>query len=360
MAHATATDTASGGHRKSRRTRSRRRWIVLGIVIAVLLLAGAAIMLGIQGLKARTTLTAAIPLVEQVEEGIRTGDTERAQRAVAELSESTQQARNAATGPLWSIAGVVPWIGPNLSAVSTTVTVIDDVTQRVLEPMVAAAESLDYSTLSPVDGRIDLEPLANVEPSVAAASVAFDEAHESMAEIDTEPLVDQIAGPVGEIQEYLDALAPTVHTAARATRLLPAMLGADEPRTYLVLFQNTAEMRATGGIAGAFAVIRAEDGRLAMAHQGTAGEVGLQFDEPVLALAPDKEAIYTERLGRVFTGVNLSPDFPTAAKLAAEMARLAGFEVDGVVATDPIALSYLLDATGPVSVPDGELTADNA
>ncbi|HEX6325577.1 MAG TPA: DUF4012 domain-containing protein, partial [Jiangellaceae bacterium] len=70
--------------------------------------------------------------------------------------------------------------------------------------------------------------------------------------------------------------------------------------------------------------------------------------------------IYTQRLGRFFTGVNLSPDFPTAARLASEMVRLAGFEVDGVIATDPVALSYLLAATGPVSVPGAELTADNA
>ncbi len=360
MAHATETDTAAGGRRTSRRARSRRRWIVPAIIVVVLLLTGAAIMLAIQGLKARTTLTSAIPLVEQVEDGIRNGETESAQRAVAELKESTQEARDAATGPLWSIAGIIPWVGPNVSAVSTTVTVIDDITHDVLEPMVAAAESLDYSKLGPVDGRIDLEPLASVEPSVRAASVAFTEAQASMTEIDTERLVDQIAGPVGEIQEYLEALGPTVHTGARAARLLPPMLGADEPRTYLVLFQNTAEMRATGGIAGAFAIIRAEGGQLDIVHQGTAGELGLQYEEPVLALDPGKEAIYTQRLGRFFTGVNLSPDFPTAARLASEMARQAGFEVDGVVATDPVALSYLLDTTGPVSVPGGELAADNA
>jgi hypothetical protein len=360
MAHATDTDTTRRSHRSPGRTRSRRRLIVIGAVIALLLVGAAAVMLAIQGLKARTTLTAAIPLVEQVEDGIRTGDTERAQQAVNELQESTADARESATGPLWSIAGAVPWVGPNVSAVSTTVEVIDDVAQGVLEPMVAAAESLDYSSLGPVDGRIDIGPLAEVEPSVSAAATEFIAAQESMAEIDPERLVSQIARPVEEIQEYLEALAPTVQTGARAARLLPAMLGAHEPRTYLVLFQNTAEMRATGGTAGAFAIIRADDGQLGIVHQGTASDVGLYFDEPVLELDPGKEAIYTQRLGRFFTGINLSPDFPTAALLASEMVRLAGFEVDGVIATDPVALSYLLGATGPVSVPGAELTADNA
>jgi len=360
MAHATHTDTARRSRRSPRRARFRRRLIVIGAVVAVLLVGAAAVMLAIQGLKARTTLTAAIPLVEQVEEGIRTGDTAGAQQAVNELQESTAEAREAATGPLWSIAGVIPWVGPNVSAVSTTVEVIDDVTQGVLEPMVAAAESLDYSSLGPVDGRIDVTPLAEVEPSVSAAATEFIAAQESMADIDTKDLVEQIAGPVEEIQEYLEELAPTVQTGARAARLLPAMLGAHEPRSYLVLFQNTAEMRATGGIAGAFVIIRADDGQLAIVHQGTASDVGLYFDEPVLDLDPGKASIYTQRLGRFFTGINLSPDFPTAARLASEMVRLAGFEVDGVIATDSVALSYLLGATGPVSVPGAELTADNA
>lgn len=360
MAHATESDTTRRLRRRPRRAWSRRRLIVTGAVVAVLLVVAAAVLLTIQGLKVRTTLTAAIPLVEQVEDGIRTGDTERAQQAVGELQGSTAEARGAATGPLWSIAGVIPWVGPNVSAVSTAAQVIDDITHQVLEPMVVAAESLDYSTLGPVDGRIELEPLIDAEPSISSASAAFSTAQESMAEIDTDRLVAQIAGPVEEVQEYLETLAPTVQTGARAARLLPAMLGAHEPRTYLVLFQNTAEMRATGGIAGAFAIIRADDGRLAIEHQGTASDVGLYFDEPVLDLDPGKEAIYTQRLGRFFTGINLSPDFPTAAQLASEMVRRAGFEVDGVVATDPVALSYLLGATGPVSVPGGELAADNA
>ncbi|WP_309668656.1 DUF4012 domain-containing protein [Microbacterium sp. SORGH_AS_0454] len=38
-----------------------------------------------------------------------------------------------------------------------------------------------------------------------------------------------------------------------------------------------------------------------------------------------------------------------------------GVEVDGVIALDPVVLSYLLRATGPVALPDGEtLSADNA
>ena len=41
-------------------------------------------------------------------------------------------------------------------------------------------------------------------------------------------------------------------------------------------------------------------------------------------------------------------------------AQQTGTSVDGVVAIDPVALSYVLGATGPVTMPDGEVvTKDN-
>ena len=59
--------------------------------------------------------------------------------------------------------------------------------------------------------------------------------------------------------------------------------------------------------------------------------------------------------------VNFTPDFPTAAPLFAEMYRSrSGTSVDGVLAIDPVALSYTLKGTPPIDVGDGvTVTADN-
>jgi hypothetical protein len=82
----------------------------------------------------------------------------------------------------------------------------------------------------------------------------------------------------------------------------------------------------------------------------------------VLPLDPDAEDLYTDRLGTYPADINLTPDFPTVARLAREMYRVrTGMLVDGVIATDPIALSYLLAAIGPVQMPSGPpLTAGSA
>jgi hypothetical protein len=60
--------------------------------------------------------------------------------------------------------------------------------------------------------------------------------------------------------------------------------------------------------------------------------------------------------------VNLTPDFAVSGALAAEMWRIEfGLEVDGVISMDPVTLSYLLAATGPITLATGDvLSAENA
>ena len=53
---------------------------------------------------------------------------------------------------------------------------------------------------------------------------------------------------------------------------------------------------------------------------------------------------------------NFSPHFPYAAQIWRSIwAQHSGLTVDGVIATDPVALSYILSAVGPIQMPDGEI-----
>ena len=139
------------------------------------------------------------------------------------------------------------------------------------------------------------------------------------------------------------------------------MLGADGPRTYLLLFQNNAEWRSLGGITGAVAAIRTDGGALSLQAQASSSDFP-RYDDAVLPLDEEVLGIYGTRPGRYIQNVTQVPDFALSGALAQEMwERETGETVDGVIAVDPVALSYLLEATGPVTLPTGdELTADNA
>lgn len=133
------------------------------------------------------------------------------------------------------------------------------------------------------------------------------------------------------------------------------MMGVETPRNYLLMVQNNAESRASGGIPGALAVLELDNGELSLGAQSSAGEIGTM--SPIIALDEIQQQIYSKRLGKFMQDVNLTPDFPTAASTAAAMwERKTGQRLDGVVSVDPVALSYLLNATGPVRISGNELS----
>ncbi|WP_427115886.1 DUF4012 domain-containing protein [Pseudarthrobacter scleromae] len=136
------------------------------------------------------------------------------------------------------------------------------------------------------------------------------------------------------------------------------MLGAQAPRNYLLMIQNNAEARASGGIPGALATLTFDNGNLALGSQSSAAALGVMT--PVLPVEEDQQRIYSSRLGKFMQDVNLTPDFPTAASTARAMwERKTGQGVDGVISIDPVALSYVLRATGPVHFTEQSFAANS-
>ena len=106
----------------------------------------------------------------------------------------------------------------------------------------------------------------------------------------------------------------SLRSADTAVQVLPDMVGADGERDYLLLFQNNAEIRATGGMPGSWALIHAEDGRLEMAEQGTASDFPTA-EEPVVPLTSAEVAVYGEEYGLFFQDPGFAPDFPRGAEM---------------------------------------------
>lgn len=342
---------------------SRRRR--LAWVLPLLLLAGTAGAGGAWGglrvAPVRSELTQAAALLAQLRDELTRGDTASAQATVVSLQRHTSAARAVTGGADWRLAAALPGIGDDLGAVAVVAAVLDDLTRDALDPAVRLAVTLAPATLLPKHGRIELAELAASADRIVAVDLAVRAAAQRLAAIDVDGLGTQVRAGVVRLRAAVAQLSALTATAVRVATLAPPMLGAAGTRTYLVLIQNPAEIRATGGMAGEFLVLRAAGGRVSMVEHGaTAAGLGT-FADPVLALDPAMVALYGTRLGRFPANVNLTPHFPTAAALAAQMyRRRGGVRVDGVLATDPVALSYLLSATGPLSMPTGAaLTSAN-
>jgi hypothetical protein len=320
--------------------------VLLGGLVVLSLVGLTGGWIGFRGWQARAHLVNAAGLARQLSVDVVGGDTARAQRTLAALQEQADAARTATGDPGWWLGQRSPYAGDDLEAVRQIAVAIDDLARRAFPTLLRA----DLASLVPREGRLDLARLRSVSAELSGADRAVEETRTRLAEVPTNDLFAQLRDALSSLRAEIDRLADLTGAADQAARVLPPLLGADGPRRYLLVSQNPAELRATGGMFGAYAMIQAESGRVTLTRQGTSAELA-RFDPP-LPVQPEQRRLWNDLPGRYPADVNLGPDFPTAAALYREMVRRrTGTAVDGVLAVDPVVLSYLLKATGPVPVP---------
>lgn len=315
--------------------------------LAVLLLAAA--WLGSRATVIKSELQTAMELLPVLKEDVARNQTDAATETAAKIRAHTSAAREASADPLWTLASVAPILGTNFSAVAEVAQTADDVSTLGLVPLAQVFDSLKWDSVLPSREGTNFEQIQKASPVVSSAAHAVRASAARLDRIDATSLLPQVAGPLQEAREQLSPVAGALETAANASQILPEMLGASGRREYLLVIQNNAESRATGGIPGALAVLTVDNGKISLGSQSTANEVGVM--SPVVPVDNEQRQIYSTRLGKFMQDVNLTPDFPTAAVTARAMwERKTGQLVDGVVSIDPVSLGYVLDATGPIKV----------
>jgi protein-tyrosine-phosphatase len=346
--------------RAKRKRRVRPLWIVLAVVIPVVAVAACAGWVAVTGLSARRELELSRPLVSLVRQQVLDGDTSDATQTVHELQNHTGRARSNTDGPIWGVAGKVPFLGDDVSAVRTTTRAVDDVAQKILPPLVTLSDSIRPDKLRASGNRINLVPLQKAAPALTTSATATAQIKAQVDGIDTQGLTAPVARAVADVRLKINELASTTASAARAAELIPPMLGADGARRYFLAFQNPAEARGTGGLLGAYGVLEADHGRLRVRHLGPNTELTNPKKLPI-DLGKDYQALYG-RTPPDWVNGNVSPNFPDAGRIWTAMWRQEFHQnLDGVIATDPVALGFMLTATGPATLPGGgQITAANA
>jgi len=332
-----------------------------GIVVALSLIAFFVVGVFVwQAYTASQALLDARERAETVQKRIKAGDFDGANRALADLRQKTSEAHDSTDGVLWDLGRHVPYFGRNVGAVQTVSEVLDTAT-RVNAPIaLQLSRAVDGGVFRPVKGQIDLAEIARLTPEVRRAANSIDKASADLDDIRTGKLVFPFNDLVGDLKDQVERARSAATATATAFDLMPQMLGDNEPRNYLLIIQNPAELRSTGGLPGSLAVLHAEKGRITMGWQGSAGDVN-PFSGPVVDLPKDTMLQYGPSMATDFRDINFTPDFPEAAQIAKAMLKQKlKIDVDGVVSVDPLALAGLMQGTGPINVGNGiVLTATN-
>ncbi|WP_293235315.1 DUF4012 domain-containing protein [Mycolicibacterium sp.] len=314
---------------------------------------------GVRAFEAKSDLELARTSAQQAKDALLRGKPDDASKFAAGARLHAQEARDATHSLPWNIAAAAPWLGNPFKAGQQISDVVLGTAAEVLEPATSVGTSISPDRLLQ-DGRLDLTALRKEEPTLSKISAAASQLDADARGIADPGFVSLLRDARSQLQRQASDMAKLLRNTALAARAAPSLMGADGPRTYFMGFQTNAEARGTGGLLGGFGILRFDDGRPTVDSLASNTELDKPFAP--IDLGPD----YFEQYGfqnpsTDYRNSNLSPHFPYAAQVWKSMwAQQTGMNVDGVIAIDPVALSYLLGATGPVTMPDGEVvTKDN-
>lgn len=338
--------------RINRRRRRLIRWVLIGAGAIVVLAAGWMLY---TGLAAKSQLETVRDLVHKLHTEINTGDLDAARTTADQISSHAQQAADLTSDPLWRLTSRVPWLGTPIASARTLTASINSIALSALPALVDASKAIDPKQLRQADGSIDLRPIQQVVPTLDHADQVLQQVLVRIQHLPSSSWLGAVDSARGDAIKQLTPLTKTITSADLAAQVVPTLLGASGPKHYMISFENEAELRGTGGLAGAFAIVSADHGRLSFTQfepDDTLNAVttGLDFG-PDFNLTYDAADVTGD-----YRDANTSPNFPYAAQIwSAEWKKVSGQTLDGVLTLDPTALSYLLKVTGPAKLPKGSI-----
>ena len=262
--------------------------------------------------------------------------------------------------PLVGLARALPPTAPNVRGADAVVGAARDlfdaadqglaIGRRFVEiKEVQAADAKNASALAQL-----VELMATSRDRAAATAAALTAARATLATVP-----DGLAGPIegarDAMRQRIETYGPILDSYIAVSARLPAILGWDAPRRYLVLTQNPAELRPTGGFIGSYGIVTFDRGRLTERSFRDIFLLDLPWSYPFIR-PPQELADYLlgPKQPWQLADANWSPDFPISARDAIRLyANESGdAKIDGVLGITTYTIDELLKVTGPITVPD--------
>ncbi len=337
--------------RRQSRGFSRRARVVTGVVATGLVVTVLPVVLAAPDV--RDEMDRGRAATERALSAAREGDHAAAALGFRRAVAAFDKAHEKLNAPTLSGGLLVPGLAPNLRAARTLAAVGRDLAHAGN----GVTSVVDPESLQVIGGRLPLDEVRRVTPALESGARTLDRALATLRSLDDPYLLPVVSDTLQRIERQMARSTGEARRGVTAAKLAPAVFGGDSPRTYLLVVQNNAELRATGGLIGNWGLLHAVDGKVSVDRlQRTSlwNERLRALANPTIDAPPDYHERYDlQQPERGLQSVNLSPDFPTVARVLTSLAPQVGVgEIDGVMAVDPLGLAALLELTGPVQVED--------
>ncbi|MEE9416996.1 MAG: DUF4012 domain-containing protein, partial [Acidimicrobiales bacterium] len=252
----------------TRFTRKQRRIVASGLFVCTLAAIGVSVAAATSIVGLRAEVAEASASAREAAELLRSGQSEAAlatlNEAQIELTSIDDRLQNG-----WPrLATAVPVVGQNIQALQAGST--------SAARLVSAAQDLGRS--ASIDelfrnGTVDLAQLEELRSSLTDIEAVLDQSGGDLEAVQNPWLVPVVRNEVAELGDELEGFRNTLGKVGRLAEILPALLGADSPRNYLVLIANPSEARELGGFAGGYAVVSIDSGRIVVTRSGRTPEL---------------------------------------------------------------------------------------
>lgn len=210
--------------------------------------------------------------------------------------------------------------------------------------------------------RIDfvIKSIPEIIPKTDEIIDKFSEAEKELSKINPNKYPEKIKNILvrEKLKEILDLFKKVSLYISESKPLLesmPYLLGVDSDRTYLVLFQNDKELRATGGFLTAYSIMKVKDAKFEPVSSDDIYNLDARY-KPAFA-APEAivdliKGPYVLSKNIRLRDINYNPDFKLSMDFFTQEADKVGLpEIDGIIAVDTGLLVNILDVLGEIGVP---------
>lgn len=217
--------------------------------------------------------------------------------------------------------------------------------------------------------RPDTKEVLNAD-SFVEAKVGISEAknHLSLAEadlsgVDKSLFPENIQTKISEYEKYIVTARELFDSGYTLISELPQILGIDSEKKYVFWFQNSNEMRPTGGFIGSYGVLTLDKGKIKNFVIDDIYNPDGQIDLRKIAVTPpDQIKNFLKENVLYLRNSNWDPDFPKSTKTFDDLYfKITGETINGYVAVDLDFVKSLLKVTGPLFLApyNEDISADN-
>ena len=178
-------------------------------------------------------------------------------------------------------------------------------------------------------------------------------ANQELRQVKIDSLPTDIQESIASLAVKLPLVEEILSQAVDYSNILLSILGHDNPRQYLLLFQNNSEMRPTGGFIGTYGLLTLDKGEIKKLFIEGIFNADGQLREKIIPPRP------IQKISTAWSmhDANWFADFPTSAeKITWFYEKTGGPTVDGVISFTPTVIERLMKLTGPLAMPDYGLT----